>query len=156
MLLLMRRYTLGAEETLPGRMVKMQIMKRSAWIGIVLIISTGIIHMSMFGEEYAEAPYLGVMFLGAFIGSIIAATGIYRQELLWGWGIGALIALGSIAGYLLSRTVGLPISGIEPWGPATGYVSLVMEILFVVFSARLPEFQKLGREVIRRKPKSLS
>jgi urea transporter len=130
-------------------MAKMQIMKTSGWIGIALILSIGIIHLSMYGEEYAEAPYLGIMFLGAFIGSIIAAMKIYRQE-LWGWGIGALIALGSILGYLLSRTIGLPISGIEPWGPATGYVSVVVEILFVVLSARLPGFQKLIRRASSR------
>ncbi len=130
--------------------VKMKAMKRSAWLGIVLILSTGLVHVSMVGEEYVEAPYLGVMFLGAFIGSIIAAIGIYRHELLWGWGTGVFIALGSIVGYLLSRTIGLPISGIEPWGPATGYVSLVVEILFVVLSARLLEFQKLiGRAASR-------
>ncbi len=129
----------------------MKITRRSDGIGIALILSTGIVHMSMFREEYAEAPYLGVMFLGAFIGSILAATAIYRQELLWGWGIGAFIALGSIAGYLLSRTVGLPVSGIEPWGPASGYVSLVAEILFVVLSVRLPEFKNLIGKVIQSK-----
>jgi hypothetical protein len=132
-------------------MVKMQVMRRSAWIGILLILSTGIIHMSMFGEEYAEAPYLGVMFLGAFIGSIIAAMGIYRQELLWGWGIGALIAFGSIVGYVLSRTVGLPISGIEPWGPEIGYVSLVVEIIFVVLSTRVLEFKRSGRKLVQQR-----
>ena len=137
-------------------MAKMQIMKRSSWIGIVLILSTGIIHMSMFGEEYAEAPYLGVMFLCAFIGSIMAAIGIYRRELLWGWGTGALIALGSIAGYLLSRTIGLPISGIEPWGPATGYASLALEFLFVALTARLPEVQTLVKKAIQERAGSLS
>ena len=121
----------------------MHTIKRSMWIGMALILSTGIIHLSMFGEEHAEAPYLGIMFLGAFTGSIIAAIGIYRQEPLWGWGMGALMALGSIAGYLLSRTVGLPISGIEPWGPSLGYLSLVLELLFAGLAARLLEFQKV-------------
>ncbi len=123
----------------------MQTMKRSAWDGMVLILLTGIIHLSMSAEEYAEAPYLGVLFLGAFVASIIAAVSIYRQQVLWGWGIGALISLGSIVGYVLSRTVGLPISGIEPWGPAIGYGSLVVEILFVALSVRLPEFKKVVR-----------
>lgn len=127
----------------------MKITKAFVWIGIALILSTGIIHIYMFAEEYAEAPYLGVMFLGSFIGSIIAAMGIFGRQPLWGWGIGAMIALGSIVGYVLSRTIGLPISGIEPWGPAIGYVSLVVEIVFLALSARVPEFKKLAGKVIR-------
>ena len=127
----------------------MKITKPLAWIGIALILSTGIIHISMFSEEYAEAPYLGVMFVGSFIGSVIAAMGIYRQQPLWGRGTGALIALGSIVGYVLSRTIGLPISGIEPWGPAIGYVSLAVEIIFLALSARVPEFKRLAGKVIQ-------
>jgi hypothetical protein len=123
---------------------------------MVLILAAGIIHVSTFGEEYAEARYLGIMFLGVFIGSMIAAIGIYRQEVLWGWGTGALISLGSIAGYLLSRTTGLPIAGIEPWGPAAGYAGLAVEILFVVLTARLPEIQKLIEKATQGSGKSSS
>ena len=125
-------------------------MKHSVWVGIGLILATGVIHGSMFSSEYEEAPYLGVMFLGALIGSIIAAIGIYRKQPVWGWGIGALLAAGSLLGYILSRTVGLPISGIEPWGPALGYLSLIVEILFLVLFARLPELRKLIGRVIQR------
>ena len=129
----------------------MHIMKYSVWIGIALILATGIIHVSMFPDEYEEAPYLGVMFFGAFLSSIIAAIGIYRKQPLWGWGIGALMALGSFLGYILSRTVGLPISGIEPWGPAIGYLSLAVEMLFLVLFIRMPEFKQLIGKVIPRR-----
>jgi hypothetical protein len=124
-------------------MADMRIMKFSVWIGIALIFVTGVIHITMFPAEYKEAPYLGLMFLGAFLGSIIAAIGIYRKQPLWGWGVGALIALGSLVGYVLSRTVGLPVSGVEPWGPALGYLSLVVEILFFLLFIRTPEFNQL-------------
>lgn len=105
----------------------------------------------MFSEEYADAPYLGIMFLGAFIGSIVAAIGIHWHEPLWGWGLGVLIGLGSIVGYILSRTVGLPISGIEPWGPAIGYVSLALEIVFVVLSATVLDDKNASSSLLQRR-----
>jgi hypothetical protein len=54
-----------------------------------------------------------------FVGSVLAAFGIYRG-LRWGWALGALFAGGAFVAYLLSGTVGLP--GVEeghllePWG----------------------------------------
>jgi hypothetical protein len=102
------------------------------WAGIVLLLITGVIHLNLAKAEYAEAPYLGILFFAAFYMSLVAAIGIFRGEFLWGWGLGGLIALASCVGYLLSRTVGLPISGIEPWGPATGYLSLLVEAFFIV------------------------
>lgn len=119
----------------------------STWIGITLILAVGIIHLSIFTEEYGEAHYLGVMFLAAFVGAVVAAIGIYREQTLWGWMLGAFVALGSILGYVLSRTVGLPVSGIEPWGPPIGYASLVLEIIFVVLSARATDFRRLVRRL---------
>jgi hypothetical protein len=109
------------------------------WFGIALILITGAIHLYYVKAEYMEAPYLGVMFFGAFLSSIVAAVGIYRGELLWGWGLGGLIAIGSFAGYLLSRTVGLPVSGVEEWGPVLGYLSLVIEAIFALqFAMKRP------------------
>jgi hypothetical protein len=129
-----------------------KINQHSSWIGISLILAVGIIHLSMVMEEYEEAPYLGIMFVGAGIGSTIAALGIYKQQAGWGWGAGVLIALGSVLGYVISRTIGLPLSGIEPWGPVIGYVSLVLEIIFVVLSAKMVGLRPLPtmrRPVIR-------
>jgi hypothetical protein len=124
-------------------MEAMRIMKLTEWIGMVFILIIGILHIYSSPDEFNDAPYLGIMFIGAFVGSIIAAIGIYRHSFLWGWGLGALIALGSCVGYILSRTVGLPISGVEPWGPGIGYFSLLMEILFLVTFTRASEFKQL-------------
>lgn len=127
----------------------MRSMKYFDWIGIALILVTGFIHLSTAQDEYQDAPYLGVMFVGAFIVSIISAIGIYRKRPLWGWGMGLLVALGSIVGYILSRTVGLPISGIEAWGPPIGYLSLAVEILYVGLFTRIPEFKRLIAQATR-------
>jgi hypothetical protein len=115
-------------------MADMRSKRGSTWIGIALMLITGAIHLYYVKAEYVEAPYLGVMFFGAFLCSIVATLGIFRGEVFWGWGLGGLIAIDSLAGYLLSRTVGLPISGIEPWGPALGYLSLIVEAVLTIQS----------------------
>ena len=116
-----------------------------------MILATGLIHVYNALGEFQDALYLGIMFLGAFLCSIIAAIGIYRKNSLWGWGIGALIALGSVIGYLLSRTVGLPISGVEQWGPFLGYLSLVVEIFFITLFIRTTEFNQLISRITQRR-----
>jgi hypothetical protein len=84
-----------------------------------LILIAGLIHLLLTPQHFAETAYLGTLFLANFVGSILAAFGIYRG-LRWGWALGALFAGCAFVAYLLSRTVGLP--GVEeghllePWG----------------------------------------
>jgi hypothetical protein len=47
-----------------------------------------------------------------------------------------LIAAGSIVGYAMSRTVGLPYVAVKEWFEAIGIISLVVEILFVLLSVK--------------------
>ncbi|MCX6048967.1 MAG: hypothetical protein NT075_28030 [Chloroflexi bacterium] len=75
------------------------------WVAIALILATGIIHFMEAPENLSEAPYKGVLFLLNGIGALIAAIGIYRGSRSWGWGLGALVAAGAVAGYIMSRTV---------------------------------------------------
>jgi hypothetical protein len=128
------------------------------WFGVVLILEIGLIHMMTAQGEYDKAPYLGYLFAANFFGALIAALGIaYRQ--LWGWILGLLIAVGSIAGYIWSRTVGMPgvnvefftpygiclitsvpnaSPNIEEWYAPYGIVSLVAEGLFLLLAGLRP------------------
>jgi hypothetical protein len=65
-------------------------------------------------------------------------VGIYRGK-GWGWALGLLVAAGAFAGYVISRTVGLPGLPVETeWLEPLGVLSLVVEGLFVgVFLAVL-------------------
>ena len=101
------------------------------WIGIALIAVIGVIHLILMRGEYEEAHYMGMLFAANFVGAIIAAVGIYRGS-NWGWILGFLVAAGSLAGYILSRTVGLPGMEIEEWLDPYGVVSLVLEAVFIV------------------------
>jgi hypothetical protein len=52
--------------------------------GTLLIIAGGLIHLIAAPEHYEEATYIGVLFSANLLGALLAAVGIYRNE-LWGW-----------------------------------------------------------------------
>lgn len=102
------------------------------WAGMLLILITGLIHVVEAGEGFEEAAYKGWLFCANGLGALAAAYGIFQRK-CWGWGLGFVIAAGSIAGYVLSRTVGLPGIPAEPdeWLEPLGVASLLAEGLFV-------------------------
>jgi hypothetical protein len=104
----------------------------SKWNGLTLIVATGLIHLITVPHHFEIASYLGWLFIANFLGSVVAAFGIYR-EAQWGWLLGVLIAGGSFVLFLVSRTVGLPATQHELVGhwSTLGIISLVVEALFV-------------------------
>src|SRR5215204_6472481 len=101
-----------------------------AWAGASLITAVGLIHLLKASEWLTEATYLGLLFLANFGGAVVAAIGIYRGN-KWGWGLGALLAGGAFAGYVISRTLGLPGMPVEVWLEPLGVLSLLVEGLFI-------------------------
>jgi hypothetical protein len=113
--------------------------------GISLIVVVGLIHLIDAPEDLEEGPYLGFLFLANFLGALVAAAGIYRGS-RWGWVIGLLVAGGAFAGYVISRTAGLPgLPAEEEWLEPLGVLSLVVEALFVgVFLATFAPRRRPG------------
>lgn len=105
--------------------------KNLRWIAVALIVITGYLHLNTAGEEYAEARYMGVLFLLNFLGSLVSAVGILRRKLWWGWILGVVIALGSIVGYIQSRTMGMPGMEVEEWYDPVGISAMIAEGLFL-------------------------
>jgi hypothetical protein len=101
------------------------------WFAIVLIIEIGLLHIMTAQGEYDEAAYMGYLFAANFFGALIAAFGIYHRQ-FWGWMLGLVIAIGSIAGYAWSRTLGMPGMNVEEWGNPYGIVSMGLEGLFIL------------------------
>jgi hypothetical protein len=106
--------------------------------GISLIVVVGLIHLINSPGDLEEGAYTGVLYLANFLGALAAAVGIYRGK-GWGWALGLLVAAGAFAGYVISRTVGLPGLPVEEeWLEPLGVLSLLVEGLFVgVFLAIL-------------------
>lgn len=105
-------------------------------LAIAAILVTGAIHLKDAPDAYHDAAYKGVLFALNGLGALISAVGIWMGARRWGWGLGLLIAAGSIAGYIASRTVGLPALPAEPdaWLEPLGVASLIAEALFVALT----------------------
>ena len=65
--------------------------REPALAGAGLILIAGLIHLLLTPQHFAETAYLGALFLANFVGSVVAAVGIYRG-FRWGWALGALFA----------------------------------------------------------------
>jgi hypothetical protein len=114
--------------------------------GAALILVAGLVHLFLSPEHFEEARYLGLLFLADFLGSMVAAFGIYRGD-RWGWALGALVAGGAFVLYFLSRTVGLLGMEGESLFEPLGILSKAAEALFLVLCGfKITEsFARLGR-----------
>jgi hypothetical protein len=100
------------------------------WLGIILIVEIGLIHIFLAQGEYGEAAYMGYLFAANFFGALIAAFGIYHRQ-LWGWMLGLVIAIASIAGYSWSRTLGMPGMQVEEWFTPYGIAAMLLDGAFI-------------------------
>ena len=106
--------------------------------GISLVLAAGLIHLAAAPDHYEEATYIGVLFSANLLGALAAAIGIYRNE-LWGWWLGAAVAGGALAMFVVSRLIGLPgyEEHVGSWvgdsvEDSLGIPSLIIEASFVV------------------------
>ena len=113
------------------------------WLAMAAIVATGVIHLVEAPDAFGEATYKGVLFVANGVFALVAAVGVYQNQRTRGWLLGLLVAGGSLIGYVLSRTVGLPGLPAEPdaWLEPIGVASLVVEGLFglLFFVARPPD-----------------
>jgi len=103
------------------------------WVSALLILSVGFIHVIDAKDSFSDATYKGWLFYANGVVSLIAAYGIYRQN-SWAWNLGFIIAIFSLAGYIASRTIGLPLIPAEPdnWFEPLGVAAMATEVLFVI------------------------
>lgn len=101
------------------------------WIGIVTMVATGWVHLVDAPDSYSEAAYKGALFHANALGCLVVVIGLFRN-LAWSWNLGLVIALGSIAAYVASRSIGLPGIPPEPdeWLEPLGVVAVSAEALF--------------------------
>jgi hypothetical protein len=119
---------MNSTRNVEGAIMKPRLIQ---WIAIVLIIEIGLLHIMTAQGEYDEAAYMGYLFAANFFGALIAAFGIYHKQ-VWGWVLGLVIAVGSIAGYTWSRTLGMPGMNVEEWASPYGIVSMSLEGIFIL------------------------
>lgn len=113
-------------------------------MGIAAILMVCLIHLVDASGSTAESASKGISFYLNALATVMAAVGIYKARMAWGWGLGALVAASAFAGYVVSRTVGIFGLPLDVWMEPVGVLSLIVEGLFVVLFA----YVALGRRTL--------
>lgn len=116
------------------------------WAAIASILLTALIHLVEAPEYFEAAAYLGLLFVVNGIGGLIAAVGIWRENGLWGWALGAIVAGGAFVAYIISRTLGLPGFGETEFFEPAGVLSLVVEGIFLALYAKRVTGTAVGQQ----------
>jgi hypothetical protein len=99
------------------------------WLTASLLAVTAAIHVAIAPEHLREAPYAGVLFIvlaGAALASAVLVL-ITRSHLVW---LGAAaLSIAAMLGYLMSRSVGLPLltDDVGDWLNPLGVAAVLSE-----------------------------
>jgi hypothetical protein len=97
-------------------------------------VGNAVLHILLVPDHLEEKFYIGVLFaVGSAVMLAVAAGLVFMKRPAVAWFTGALVSLGMIVGFALSRTVGLPYGYHEDgWEAPYGPLSLLVEGLFVL------------------------
>ncbi|MFF4571351.1 hypothetical protein [Streptomyces sp. NPDC001410] len=92
------------------------------------------LHTLLVPDHLEEIFYIGVLFaVGSAAMLVVAVALVTVRRPMVAWATGALVSLGMIVGFLLSRTVGLPNGYYESgWEAPYGPLSLLVEGVFIL------------------------
>lgn len=109
-------------------------------VGSLLAIAIAAVHVADQGgvTSLASPDWVGWGYRLIEAGAVLTAFTLLVPRSAWlGWAAGVLLGIGPFAGYIASRTVGLPgdPGDVGNWGYWVGTVSLFVEAALVVLSA---------------------
>jgi len=118
-------------------------------VGIVGLLGIGLIHLLDSIGKYGETRYIFWMYIALIVGTIVVSGWLLHRESRLAWLAAGALALSAIAGYVLSRTTGLPSAkdDIGNWTEPLGLASLFVEGCLVALSAY--KVATLGRVVVQ-------
>lgn len=98
------------------------------------LLALALIHLLDLQSKLHETPYLGGLYIALIVASLITAQLLMLRDNALLNAAAALIAVGTMAGYVFSRTTGLPSSSgdIGNWLEPLGLASLFVEAVIVL------------------------
>ena len=87
-------------------------------LAAALLAATGLLHLVLAPEYLAEKAYVGVLFILGGLAALAVAVRLWTANDHRAWALGGLIALGMAAGFILSRSIGLPGFHETEWEPS--------------------------------------
>jgi len=113
--------------------VERHVVRRG--IAAVGLVSIALVHLLDVPDKFDELPYVGVLFVGLIITSLLLAEGMIRTDDLRVWLVAGVVSAATIVGYAISRTSGLPGdegNDIGNWTEPLGLASLLVEGIVVL------------------------
>jgi hypothetical protein len=109
-----------------GDQIRDAVLRAVAVIGLA---GVALIHVLDAHNTFTSTPYIGWLYVGLITGALASAAWLVRSSDSRAWAGAALLPLGAIVGFVLSRTVGLPGStdDIGNWWEPLGLASLFVE-----------------------------
>lgn len=131
-----------------------QILRRG--VTALGLIAIAIIHILDLPSKWSEVRYLGVGYVGVIIVSFVLAERIIMKRNVIDYYLSAALSAGVLAGFIITRTVGLPIAmdDIGNWLEPVGLVSIVVEALVIWNSLRAIQEVKTERAATHRLSKN--
>lgn len=104
-----------------------------ATAALLLLVVAGT-HLALVPDHLEEAPYVGYLFLALGLVSVLLAGLLFAHDRQLLWVVTAGIAVASLAGYVASRTIGLPQIGddVGNWTEPMSFPAITAEVLLAV------------------------
>lgn len=108
------------------------------------------VHFKDIPGKLTETDYLGWSYILLVAGCAAAGAWLLSSHWRSGYVLGALISLGAIVGFVLTRTTGLPhaTGDIGNWSELSGIIALVSEAAFLGLSALALRTKRVTAETI--------
>jgi len=105
-------------------------------VAVVGLLAIALIHLLDLESKFKETPYLGVAYIMLVAGCLYAAWDLTAKGSRSAWVISGILAAAALAGYMLSRSVGLPGAhdDVGNWLEPLGVAALFSETVVLVLS----------------------
>ena len=106
-------------------------------VAVIGLAGVALIHLLDAPATFQSAAYKGWLYVGLILGCVVVAGALVRSSDRRAWTAAALLSLGAIVAFVISRTVGLPqgADDIGNWSEPLGIASLYVEGALAALSA---------------------
>jgi hypothetical protein len=122
-----------------------QIVART--VAAVGLAGIALIHLLDAIGKFQETPYMGLMYVGLMLSCLAVAATLIRANAREAWLAALALPASAIAGYTLTRTIGLPQArgDIGNWSEPLGLAALFVEgAVIAIASYALAALRPLG------------
>lgn len=101
------------------------------WPAALLLLVTAAVHVPLIPDHLEEAPYVGRLFIGLTVISVVLAVVLVRHDTSLVWLASGVVTTLALLAFVASRTIGLPelSDDIGNWTEPLGIPALAAELL---------------------------